>query len=48
MNCNFCHTPLTHVFLDLHHQPSSNAFLTYKQLNDPETYYPLKGGHQKL
>jgi SAM-dependent methyltransferase len=42
MNCNFCSTPLTHIFLDLHHQPPSNAFLTWEQLEQPETYYPLK------
>lgn len=41
MNCRFCGTITTEV-LDLHHQPLSNAFLTEKQLNCPEVYYPLR------
>lgn len=41
MNCRFCGHPATE-FLDLHHQPPSNAFLTAAQLDEPETYYPLK------
>ena len=40
--CNFCSNPLTHVFCDLGHQPPSNSFLTKAQLEQPETYYPLK------
>jgi hypothetical protein len=28
--------------VDLGHQPPSNSFLTEDQLNEPETYYPLK------
>lgn len=42
MNCRFCHTPLSHVFIDLFNSPASNSFLTAAQLNEPETFYPLK------
>lgn len=42
MNCRFCQTPLEHVFIDLASAPASNSFLTKEQLNEPETYYPLK------
>ena len=42
MNCRFCQTPLTHVFIDLVNSPASNSFLTAEQLNEPETFYPLK------
>lgn len=42
MNCRFCQTPLTHVFIDLINSPASNSFLTAEQLNEPETFYPLK------
>ncbi len=42
MNCRFCMTPLTHIFLDLGHSPVSNDFLTYNKLSNPEIYYPLK------
>jgi SAM-dependent methyltransferase len=42
MNCRFCGKELTHVFVDLGHQPPSNALLTEDQLSEPETYYPLK------
>lgn len=42
MNCRFCQTPLTHVFIDLINSPASNSFLTVEQLNEPETFYPLK------
>jgi SAM-dependent methyltransferase len=42
MNCRFCQTPLTHVFIDLINSPASNSFLTSEQLNEPETFYPLK------
>ena len=40
--CNLCQNELTHVFLDLGHQPPSNAFLTKEQLDEPEVTYPLK------
>ena len=40
--CRFCgHTGL-HEFVNLGHQPPSNSFLTKEQLNESETYYPLK------
>lgn len=42
MNCRFCNHPLTHEFVDLGFSPPSNAFLETSQLNEPETYYPLK------
>ena len=42
MNCRFCTTPLTHVFIDLNNSPASNSFLTEEELNEPETFYPLK------
>ena len=42
MTCRFCHTPLSHVFIDLFNSPASNSFLTAAQLNEPETFYPLK------
>ncbi len=42
MNCRYCTTPLTHVFIDLNNSPASNSFLTKEQLNEPEIFYPLK------
>ncbi|WP_460936423.1 methyltransferase domain-containing protein [Spirosoma humi] len=42
MHCRFCKTPLIHVFIDLVNSPASNSFLTSQQLNEPETFYPLK------
>jgi hypothetical protein len=42
MNCRFCKAPLTNVFIDLYNSPASNSFLTAEQLNEPETFYPLK------
>ncbi len=42
MQCRFCKTELTHVFIDLFNSPASNSFLTTQQLNEPETFYPLK------
>lgn len=42
MNCRFCKTELTHVFIDLVNSPASNSFLLKEQLNEPETFYPLK------
>ena len=42
MKCRFCGTTLAHEFIDLANAPPSNAFLTEKQLNEPETFYPLK------
>ncbi|MES2777466.1 MAG: class I SAM-dependent methyltransferase [Bacteroidota bacterium] len=42
MLCRFCKTPLEHVFIDLFNSPASNSFLTKEQLNEPETFFPLK------
>jgi C-methyltransferase C-terminal domain/Putative zinc binding domain/Methyltransferase domain len=42
MQCRFCRTELTHDFIDLVNSPASNSFLTAEQLNEPETFYPLK------
>jgi hypothetical protein len=42
MNCRFCHHPLSIEFIDLVNSPASNSFLTKEQLNEPETFYPLK------
>ncbi|MES2850097.1 MAG: class I SAM-dependent methyltransferase [Bacteroidota bacterium] len=42
MQCRFCKTELTHAFIDLVNSPASNSFLTAEQLNEPETFYPLK------
>ena len=42
MQCRFCKTDLKEVFIDLVNSPASNSFLTREQLNEPETFYPLK------
>jgi 2-polyprenyl-3-methyl-5-hydroxy-6-metoxy-1,4-benzoquinol methylase len=42
MQCRFCKTEPEHVFIDLINSPASNSFLTKEQLNEPETFYPLK------
>lgn len=42
MNCRFCKAPLTNIFIDLNNSPASNSFLSAEQLNEPETFYPLK------
>ncbi len=42
MKCRFDQQPLTEVFVDLGFSPPSNSFLTKEQLNQPETYFPLK------
>ncbi len=42
MQCRFCKTELNDVFIDLVNSPASNSFLTAEQLNEPETFYPLK------
>lgn len=42
MNCRHCQNPLSHVFLDLGFAPPSNAYRTARDLNAPETHYPLK------
>ncbi|MDE3185321.1 MAG: methyltransferase domain-containing protein [Bacteroidota bacterium] len=42
MKCRFCKTELTHLFIDLFNSPASNSFLSKEELNEPETYFPLK------
>jgi hypothetical protein len=42
MNCRFCNNNLKHEFIDLVNSPASNSFLIKEQLNEPETFYPLK------
>src|SRR5882757_9032585 len=42
MQCRFCKTQLSHVFIDLVNSPASNSFLVKEQLNEPEVFYPLK------
>ena len=42
MQCRFCKTELNKVFIDLINSPASNSFLTASELNEPETFYPLK------
>ncbi len=42
MNCRFCGHALTHEFVDLGFSPPSNSYLTNTQLNEPETFFPLK------
>lgn len=42
MNCRFCKTPITTEFADLVNSPPSNSYLTLEQLNEPETFFPLK------
>jgi hypothetical protein len=42
MNCRFCKTELATIFIDLLNSPASNSFLTEPELNEPETFYPLK------
>jgi hypothetical protein len=41
MNCRFCKEPLYNKFVDLVNSPPSNSFLSFDELNQPETYYPL-------
>ena len=42
MKCRFCNHSLSQVFIDLVNSPASNSFLTKQQLDEPETFYPLK------
>jgi len=42
MDCRFCKTKLSDIFIDLINSPASNSFLTKVQLNEPEIFYPLK------
>jgi 2-polyprenyl-3-methyl-5-hydroxy-6-metoxy-1,4-benzoquinol methylase len=42
MKCRFCNNELKHKCIDLVSSPPSNSFLSKNQLNEPETFYPLK------
>ena len=42
MECRFCASELTDVFIDLNSSPAANSFLTHEQLDQPEAVYPLK------
>ena len=42
LKCRFCDQRLTHQFIDLNNCPPSNSYLTEAQLNESETFYPLK------
>ena len=42
MNCRFCNNTLTNEFVDLGFSPPSNAYLKAANLNEPETYFPLR------
>lgn len=42
MKCRFCKTELNSIFIDLVNSPASNSFLKPEELNEPETFYPLK------
>jgi len=41
MNCRFCNSNLTNVFVDLGYAPPSNSFLSKEEMKHGETYYPL-------
>ncbi len=42
MKCRFCNYEVSVEFIDLVNSPASNSYLSRQQLNEPETYYPLK------
>ncbi len=42
MNCRFCQTPTSDVFIDLGNAPASNSFITREEANKPELFLPLK------
>jgi len=42
LNCRFCNNVLKHEFIDLVNSPLSNSYIDQEQLNEPETFYPLK------
>lgn len=42
MKCRFCNTPLSHTFVDLGMSPLANAYLTRGELQNSETFYPLR------
>ncbi|MCX5815852.1 MAG: class I SAM-dependent methyltransferase [Proteobacteria bacterium] len=41
MNCRFCNSELKYVFISLCTSPLANSYLTKKQLQKMEPYYPL-------
>jgi 2-polyprenyl-3-methyl-5-hydroxy-6-metoxy-1,4-benzoquinol methylase len=42
MDCRYCNNQLKHRFIDLGYAPPSNSYLNQSQLNEPETFFPLK------
>ena len=42
MKCRFCNNKVVNDFADLGFSPPSNSFLSEEQLNQSETFYPLK------
>lgn len=42
MKCDLCQNETLYKFLDLGHQPPSDAFLKEEDLNKPEIFYPLQ------
>jgi SAM-dependent methyltransferase len=42
MKCRFCGGDVALPFVDLVNAPPSNSYLTAAQLNEPESYFPLK------
>lgn len=42
MKCRCCDSEAELVLTDLINSPASNSYLTYKELNEPETFFPLK------
>jgi SAM-dependent methyltransferase len=42
LKCRHCSARLDHVFIDLGHQPPSNAYLSAEQIDGPEIHVPLK------
>jgi 2-polyprenyl-3-methyl-5-hydroxy-6-metoxy-1,4-benzoquinol methylase len=42
MNCRFCKNILTHEFVDLGFSPPSNSYLKVTNLNEPESFFPLR------
>jgi|TARA_B110000495_G_C23040940_1_gene624364 hypothetical protein len=42
MNCRFCENPLEHMFIDLGKSPLANSYLKHEDLNNLESFYPLR------
>ncbi|MBI2722712.1 MAG: methyltransferase domain-containing protein [Bacteroidetes bacterium] len=42
MKCRFCKSAVDLEFADLVNSPPSNSYLTKEQLNEPESFYPLR------